>query len=69
MDAKVGSKSIVAINSEQIVSDGIPGPRITQGTRCPPSKVVPCLFAMDRLNHRGEEKVTMDHCLGVNYIG
>ena len=39
--AMVGNTSIVPISSLQIVPAGIPGPRIKQGTRCPPSKVVP----------------------------
>ena len=40
--AKLGSKSIVPINSSQTVFAGIlEGPHITHGTRCPPSKVVP----------------------------
>ena len=39
--AMVGKRSIVPVSSSQTEPAGIPGPRIRQGTRCPPSKVVP----------------------------
>ena len=41
MAAIVGSRSMVPVSSSQTVPAGIPGPRITYGTRWPPSKVVP----------------------------
>ena len=56
MDAKGSNDSSDQFRTK--VSDGIPGPRITQGLVLESRSR---LHAMDRLNHRGR-KVTMDHC-------
>ena len=42
IEARLGSKSMVPINSSHTLPAGIrEGPHITHGTLCPPSKVVP----------------------------
>ena len=46
--AMVGKRSIVPVSSSQTEPAGMPGPRITQGTRCPPRRSFPFLRAGPR---------------------